>query len=136
MWSLKRAVASGDDDLGDPSRFAESPPSDVMSWLDDGVDAPTVAGLLRQVIDPEVGINIVDLGLVYDVRVSSDRIAVVTISLTTPGCPLSGYMQDSIHRVLWGTPGIEDINVRIVWDPPWSPAMMSLQAKRDLGWAA
>lgn len=90
---------------------------------------------LREVIDPEVGINIVDLGLVYDIRLSGDGVALIRMTLTTPGCPLGGYIDDAIHDILWGAPGVSDVDVRIVWDPPWDPdEMMSDWAKGQLGW--
>lgn len=91
--------------------------------------------LLRDVIDPEIGINIVDLGLVYEVRLSGDSTATVRMTLTTPGCPLGGYLDDAVREALWGVPGVRDIDVRIVWDPPWDPdTMMSAWAKTQLGW--
>jgi metal-sulfur cluster biosynthetic enzyme len=94
-----------------------------------------VAALLRDVIDPEIGVNIVDLGLVYSIRISEGT-ALIQMSLTTPGCPLSAYMEDSVHRVLWGSPGIEDVDLQIIWEPAWAPDMMSDRAKRELGWTA
>jgi metal-sulfur cluster biosynthetic enzyme len=89
--------------------------------------------LLREVIDPELGVNIVDLGLVYDVRVL-DGMARVWMTLTTPGCPLSAYLDDAIRAALDGVPGVDTVDVRIVWEPPWHPEMMSDAAKRQLGW--
>ena len=91
--------------------------------------------LLRMVIDPEIGVNIVDLGLVYDVSQTGDEGVSVRMTLTSPGCPLGGYMEDAIRDVLWGVAGIDEVEVRIVWDPPWDPdAMMSDWAKAQLGW--
>lgn len=92
-----------------------------------------MAELLREVIDPEIGVNIVDLGLIYGIRLESGT-AKVDMSLTTPGCPLSAYMEDSVGRVLSHTPGIEAVDLQIVWEPAWSPIMMSTRAKRELGW--
>ncbi len=97
------------------------------------VGVPQVAELLQQVIDPEIGVNIVDLGLIYDIRIESG-VAKVNMSLTTPGCPLSAYMEDSVGRALDSLPGIDDVFLRIVWDPAWDPSMMSMRAKRELGW--
>ena len=109
---------------------------DVMSMLQNGRTTPEMLReLLREVIDPEIGINIVDLGLVYDVRLSGDGVASVRMTLTTPGCPLGGYIDDEIHNVLWGASGVQEIDVAIVWDPPWDPdEMMSDWAKDQLGW--
>ncbi|HEU5393008.1 MAG TPA: metal-sulfur cluster assembly factor [Streptosporangiaceae bacterium] len=108
---------------------------DLMSLADGRASPVMLRELLREVIDPEIGINIVDLGLVYDAGLSGDGIAAIRMTLTTPGCPLGGYIDDEIHRILWGAPGISDIDVRIVWDPPWDPdEMMSDWAKEQLGW--
>ena len=110
-------------------------PLDLISLIN-GKPAPEVLrDLLREVIDPEIGINIVDLGLVYDVSLSRDGVAVITMTLTTPGCPLGGYITDSINDTLDGVPGVTDADVRIIWDPPWDPdEMMSDWAKDQLGW--
>lgn len=95
----------------------------------------TLRDLLRDVIDPEIGINIVDLGLLYDVRLSGDGTAMITMTLTTPGCPLGGYLTEAIDETLRVVPGVTDIDVRIVWEPPWDPdEMMSDWAKDQLGW--
>ena len=107
--------------------------SGPQAWLNDTADVSMIATLLRGVIDPEVGVNIVDLGLVYSIRLSEGT-AHIQMSLTTPGCPLSAYMEDAVQGVLWGSPGIEDVDLQIIWEPPWSTEMMSIQAKKDLGW--
>ncbi len=91
--------------------------------------------LLRDVIDPEIGINVIDLGLVYDIDLSADGAVAITMALTTPDCPLGGYLTDSITGVLRDVPGVTGIDVRIVRDPPWDPdAMMSGWAKSQFGW--
>jgi metal-sulfur cluster biosynthetic enzyme len=110
-----------------------TPRSAIDTWLADEADLDLIRNVLYEVIDPELGVNIVDLGLLFGVTVS-DRVAHVRMTLTTPGCPLSGYMADEIHRVLVGLPGVDDVDVRIVWDPPWSPDMMTERAKQQLGW--
>ena len=113
--------------------MTESSRRGIDTWLADEADLDLVQQVLAEVIDPELGVDIVDLGLVYDVAVT-DRVARVRMTLTTPGCPLSGYMDDEIRRVLTGLPGIDDVDVAIVWDPPWNPDMMSEAAKQQLGW--
>ena len=110
-------------------------PLDLASLIRAEPSPEVLRDLLRDVIDPEIGINIVDLGLVYDVSLSGDGVVVVRMTLTTPGCPLGGYITDSINDTLAGVPGVANIDVRIVWDPPWNPdAMMSDWAKDQLGW--
>lgn len=110
-------------------------PLETMSAIGGQPTTEVLLDLLRDVIDPEIGINIVDLGLIYDVSLSGAREVTVRMTLTTPGCPLSGYMDDAIHETLWGLPGVGEVDVRIVWDPPWDPdEMLSDWAKEQLGW--
>ncbi|MDR7388170.1 MAG: metal-sulfur cluster assembly factor [Armatimonadota bacterium] len=93
-----------------------------------------VWGALREVVDPELGINIVDLGLVYDVTVEDEMVR-VAVTMTTPACPLHSYVLDAIHfSVRRDVPWVREVDVRLVWDPPWHPDMMSAEAKRQLGW--
>jgi metal-sulfur cluster biosynthetic enzyme/Fe-S cluster assembly iron-binding protein IscA len=90
---------------------------------------------LRSVIDPEVGLNIVDLGLVYGVAVA-DRQVNLTMTMTTPACPLSEHIkQDARQSVLAQCPGAAAVEIDLVWDPPWASHMMSPEAKQQMGWA-
>jgi len=79
---------------------------------------------LRQVIDPEIGCNIVDLGLIYSVSISEGNIS-VTMTLTTPGCPMHESIAQGVQVALLGLDGVANAEVEVVWDPPWHPAMMS-----------
>ncbi|WP_372630003.1 metal-sulfur cluster assembly factor [Cohnella sp.] len=88
--------------------------------------------LLKEVYDPELGVNIVDLGLVYEVRDEPERIY-VKMTLTTPGCPMHDTIAGGVKWVLAERTGKEDVNVDIVWEPKWSPRMMSMEAKEMLG---
>jgi len=120
---------------GGPAPEAGRGPLKLMSLLQGRASPEMLRELLREVIDPEIGVNIVDLGLVYDARLSGDDVAMVRMTLTTPGCPLGGYLDDEIRKTLWAAPGVHDVDVRIVWDPPWDPdEMMSDWAKEQLGW--
>ena len=87
---------------------------------------------LRQVIDPEVGYNIVDLGLVYSVAVENE-IAKVKMTLTTPGCPMHDSIAGGVKNALLNLEGIADAEVELVWEPPWHPSMMSEAARVALG---
>jgi metal-sulfur cluster biosynthetic enzyme len=87
---------------------------------------------LRQVIDPELGCNIVDLGLVYDVALEAGH-ATVTMTLTTPGCPMNEAISAGVKHVLLAEDGVAAVEVRIVWEPPWTPDRMSAAAKRLVG---
>jgi metal-sulfur cluster biosynthetic enzyme len=97
-----------------------------MPTKDEVIDA------LRQVEDPELGMDIVDLGLLYDVEVHGPRVK-VTHSLTSMGCPVGPMIQEDIHRVTSELDGVEDVDVELTWDPPWSPERMSDDAKFILG---
>jgi metal-sulfur cluster biosynthetic enzyme len=87
---------------------------------------------LRQVEDPELGMDIVDLGLLYDVEVEGPRVK-VTHSLTSMGCPVGPLIQEDINRVTRELPGVEDVDVELTWEPPWTPDKMSDDAKFILG---
>ncbi len=89
---------------------------------------PAIIDRLRQVIDPEVGINIVDLGLVYDVRVEGG-IAELDLTMTTPACPMSSYIAREAEGALRGLLGLEDTEVSLVWQPPWSFQMMDPEVR-------
>jgi metal-sulfur cluster biosynthetic enzyme len=99
--------------------------------LDD--DPAPVMEALRGVIDPELGINLVDLGLVYDVAVS-DGIAYITLTVTTPACPLGNYLEDQVRWAVLKLPGILGVEIEVVHEPRWTPALMSDAARRTLGW--
>lgn len=89
---------------------------------------------LREVIDPELGLDIVSLGLVYQVTVDTDGDAVVAMTLTTPYCPMGPMIESQVHAVTQFLPGIKDVKVDLVWDPPWDPhTMASDEAKLELG---
>ncbi len=89
--------------------------------------------MLKDVIDPELGVNIVDLGLVYDSNISEDNDVEVVMTLTSMGCPLGPVIVGEVQRALSGLLGVGQISVRIIWSPPWSPAMMSEDARDELG---
>jgi metal-sulfur cluster biosynthetic enzyme len=94
--------------------------------------AAAVAEALRTVIDPELGINLVDLGLVYQIAIARDRARIV-LTMTSPACPLSEYMKELVDQAVRATvPDVCEVEVSIVLDPPWSPEMMSAEARRGL----
>ena len=89
---------------------------------------------LRAVVDPEVGVNIVDLGLIYDVQVSPDALR-IALTMTSPGCPLGDLIIEEAAAALaadW--PEAPPASIELVWNPPWEPAMMSDKARDNLGW--
>jgi len=92
-----------------------------------------ILAALKTVIDPELGINIVDLGLIYRAARTANGID-IALTMTTPACPLGEMMTDEIKLVLRDRfPDLPDVRVEIVWDPPWSPELMSEESRRQLG---
>lgn len=88
---------------------------------------------LESVYDPELGINLVDLGLVYRLGVHEGAVE-VGMTLTTPGCPMSDSMPEAVERALLMIPGVSRVVVDLVWEPRWEPEMMTERAKCELGW--
>jgi metal-sulfur cluster biosynthetic enzyme len=88
---------------------------------------------LRGVIDPELGDNIVDLGLVYGVAVEAGALARIEMTTTTPGCPATGYLTEGARQSASRVPGVEEVEVTLTYEPPWTPQMMSDEAKLRLG---
>lgn len=95
-------------------------------------DSAAVWEVLRSIPDPEFGVNIVDLGLIYSVECDDGDIA-VTMTLTTPNCPSGGWIYEGTKQALTGLPGAKNVEVAMVFDPPWSPEMLSEAANRQLG---
>jgi metal-sulfur cluster biosynthetic enzyme len=88
--------------------------------------------VLQECYDPEIPVNIVDLGLVYDVQVEDDRVA-VKMTLTAPGCGMGGMIAADARQKILGLEGVVDATVDLVWDPPWDPSRISEEAKQRLG---
>ncbi len=89
--------------------------------------------VLRDVYDPELGVNVVDLGLVYNVDVSEEGHVTIAMTLTTPGCPMHESIGEGVGRALQGVPGVTSVEIRLVWYPPWDPARMTEEGRRMLG---
>jgi len=91
-----------------------------------------VVDALRSVEDPELGMDIVELGLLYDVEVEGPKVKVIH-TLTSMGCPVGPMIQENIDQIARSMPEVEDVEVELTWDPPWSPEKMSDDAKFILG---
>lgn len=92
-----------------------------------------VIAALREIFDPEIPVNIYDLGLIYGVDVGVDGDVAVTMTLTTPHCPVAESMPGEVELRVGAVPGVRDATVNLVWDPPWDPQKMSDEAKLELG---
>ena len=99
----------------------------------EGLSSERVYEELKNVYDPELGINIVDLGLVYDVAVDTEGDVDIEYTLTTMGCPIGPLIEDQMRHFLATVPGVREVRAEMVLRPPWSPEMMSEEAKAALG---
>ena len=117
--------------------------SEAGSGTDSGTERASNAGpvteqavldALKHVVDPELGINIVDLGLVYDVDISQDGTIHIEYTLTTMGCPIGPLIEHQMQSFLENVPGVSSIDAEMVLRPPWTPEMMSEEAKAALGY--
>ncbi len=98
----------------------------------DRIDDATVLEVLRQVIDPELGCNVVDLGLIYSIAISGRKIDVV-MTLTTPGCPMHEALCQGVRNALLGLDNVDEAEVQLVWEPAWDPSMMSAAGRTATG---
>ncbi len=96
------------------------------------IDENIVLETLRQVVDPELDCNIVDLGLVYGIAIEGSKIT-VTMTLTTPGCPMHDSIAWGVRSALLNLDGVEDVAVDIVWSPAWTPARMTNYGREHTG---
>lgn len=91
-----------------------------------------VIAALKPVADPEIRIGIIDLGLVYDVLIDDDGKVTVKMTLTTPACPYGEMLMTQVHRAVQQLDGVSEVEVRLVWDPPWDPKEMCSDSAKDL----
>jgi metal-sulfur cluster biosynthetic enzyme len=90
--------------------------------------------ILKQIYDPEIGVNIVDLGLVYNIEIKPEEVH-IQLTMTSPACPLHGVITRNMDKILRQTfPELGPMTIELVWEPPWKPEMMSDAAKKQLGW--
>ncbi|MCY4402036.1 MAG: metal-sulfur cluster assembly factor [Candidatus Poribacteria bacterium] len=96
------------------------------------VTEESVLESIKQIIDPEIGINIVDMGLIYEVDIEETTVD-ITMTLTSPGCPAGGQIVNGTQQVTQQMDGVEEVNVNVVWTPRWTPELMSEEARDELG---
>ncbi|MCS6935656.1 MAG: SUF system Fe-S cluster assembly protein [Chitinophagales bacterium] len=89
--------------------------------------------VLKTVYDPEIPVNIYDLGLIYEINVFPDREAEIVMTLTSPNCPAAGTLPGEVEQKAKSVAGVKDVTIELVFDPPWSQDMMSEEAKLELG---
>jgi|SRR5215469_4266815 FeS assembly SUF system protein len=123
----------------DPFDFAPSPIEDDKEIErpeggddDPALMAPVLAGL-KTVRDPEIPMDLVELGLIYELIVKKGGIVYVEMTLTTPACPVAANMPSEVEAAIRAVPGVSDVRVKLVWSPPWTPDLMSEEARLELG---
>lgn len=96
--------------------------------------ADDILDVLATIIDPELGMNIVDLGLIYDVELQNNGVSIL-MTMTTPACPVASYLVEQVNLVVRRQfPTLPTVEVQLVWEPAWNPLMMSWKARERLGW--
>jgi FeS assembly SUF system protein len=113
--------------------FLSQKPAETSDAASGGDLYEAVIEALKDIYDPEIPVNIYDLGLIYDVEITPDRHAKVKMTLTTPHCPVAESMPGEVELRIGAVPGIGDAEVELVWDPPWDPQKMTDEAKLELG---
>jgi FeS assembly SUF system protein len=113
--------------------FLQQKPADLVPGEPGGSIYDGVIAALKDIFDPEIPVNIYDLGLIYGVEVDPEGAVVVSMTLTTPNCPVAESMPGEVELRVGAVPGVRDAEVNLVWDPPWDPAKMSDEARLELG---
>ncbi len=113
--------------------FLSQKPAEAPVGGAGGATQEAIVDALKEIFDPEIPVNIYDLGLIYNVEVTPDGHAVVTMTLTTPHCPVAESMPAEVELRVGAVPGVGHAEVNLVWDPPWDPMKMSDEARLELG---
>ncbi len=128
------ASTSGNDDAGEAPTgpAAETAAEGALSQEElDRMSAQLIAAI-KTVYDPEIPVDIYELGLIYKIDISDQRDVTIDMTLTAPGCPVAGIMPGWVEDAVRSVPGVREVTVNVVFDPPWTPAMMSEEAKLEL----
>ena len=113
--------------------FLQKKPENVPAGAPGGDLYEAVISALKEIYDPEIPVNIYDLGLIYGVEVDDESDVIVTMTLTTPHCPVAETMPGEVELRAASVPGVRDAEVNLVWDPPWGPDKMTDEARLELG---
>jgi FeS assembly SUF system protein len=122
----------------DPFDFEPNPNADEeVERPQEGEDDPALMGpvleALKTVRDPEIPMDLVELGLIYELIVKKGGLVYVEMTLTTPACPVAASMPGEVEAAIRAVPGADDVRVKLVWTPPWTPELMSEEARLELG---
>jgi FeS assembly SUF system protein len=122
---MSEAAANMEIDMQEAEPPSTVAPRDHALW-------PSISKALRSVYDPEIPVNIYELGLIYDVAIDENARVKITMSLTAPGCPVAGEMPGQVQDAVKQVEGVSDAAVELVWDPAWNPSLMAETAKLQL----
>ena len=124
---------SDDTDLDRATDFLSADPADTIQQPAADALGERVIEALRTVYDPEIPVNIFELGLVYKVDIDDDQQVRIEMTLTSPACPVAGTLPDEVKDKVEAVEGVKGAAVEVVWDPPWHPGMMTEEAQLELG---
>ncbi|HEY3919774.1 MAG TPA: DUF59 domain-containing protein [Stellaceae bacterium] len=128
-FAFQNTTAPADEAAGAAPQEPERP----ASTENDPELTPRVLEALKTVRDPEIPVNLVDLGLIYELIVNKDGIVYVEMTLTAPSCPVAGELPGQVREAIAEVEGVNDVRVKLVWSPPWDKDRMSEEAKLELG---
>jgi FeS assembly SUF system protein len=129
MDNATAAIEPTIEEANKPTFGASALPGDELARLTDDI-----VSALKTVYDPEIPADIYELGLVYKVDIEDDRTVKIDMTLTAPGCPVAGEMPGWVQNAVSAVEGVSDVEVSMVFDPPWSPDRMSEEARVAVGW--
>jgi FeS assembly SUF system protein len=119
--------------LTPPENEMPTPDTVTLNPIEISMLQAQIIEALRTIFDPEIPVNIYELGLIYDVNVSPDAHVEVNMTLTSPGCPVAQSLPVDVDHKVQDVPGVSDVMVNVIWEPPWTMDMMSDEAKLELG---
>jgi FeS assembly SUF system protein len=112
---------------------SNSQPEKKMVSVDKQALETDIIQTLKQIYDPEIPVDIFELGLIYEIAIDDNANVKINMTLTSPACPVAGSLPGEVERKIKGVPGVNDVKIELVWNPPWDKDMMSEVAKLELG---
>jgi FeS assembly SUF system protein len=116
----------------DTPALAPSTPGTPEAIATEAIETEVVEAI-KTIFDPEIPVNIYELGLIYDIDIGDDGRVEVKMTLTSPGCPVAGSLPGEVEAKVAAVPGVSSAHIELVWDPPWNPGLMTEAAKLQLG---
>jgi FeS assembly SUF system protein len=127
--SMEKSLLTDTEPKTDAASSASAIPEDELLRMTDDI-----VGALKTVYDPEIPADIYELGLIYKIDIEDNRSVSIRMTLTAPGCPVAGEMPGWVQNAVGAVEGVSDVDVEMVFDPPWTPDRMSEEARIALGW--